>query len=406
MRDGAAAAANLRPGPQRRRQRWGLRVFIAGLLLWLAATGHAQTLLSPQPALYARVVRVSHSPDAGANGQLIASVTSFDSGNHVQLYRSLDEGASFSPLASLRDPEFAGGLCCGTLFELPRPVGDLAAGTLLWAGSVGQNNKDRRMQLKVYSSVDGGRHWSFRSKIVSPNTGGLWEPEFTLAGKGALVLFFSDESHPAQSQIINRARSDDGVHWADFTDTVASKVHADRPGMPVVRRLANGTYFMTFERCGPAACAVSYKTSPDGWDWGEPSAPGTVIRTPQGRFFAHAPTSAVLRDGAILLVGQMELEADGSVAAQNGRTLFLNLTGDPASRWMAAPAPVPVPGAFDNYCPNYSSPLLPSPDGGTVLEFASRYEGQRCLMYFGTGKLGLTQPTSEVEPAPSSALPR
>ncbi len=348
----------------------------------------AQSQLTAHDALYARLVRLTYADGTPNNGDILATVTSFNSGNHVGVYRSTDDGGTFTLLSRLTDPDFAGGLCCGTLFELPQAVGDLPSGTLLWAGSVGQNlTPDRRMQIKVYISRDAGKTWTYRSHIVSENKGGLWEPEFALARDGALVMFFSDESHPAQSQIVNRARTYDGMHWQDLTDTVATTVHADRPGMPIVNRLAKGTYFMTFERCGPAACSVAYKTSPDGWNWGDPTDMGTKITTQDGHFVEHAPTHRVLADGSILLVGQTERNADGTVAAGNGQTLFRNLAGDPARPWTALPAPVPVAGAYDNYCPNYSSPLLPVHNGSAILEFASHYSGANCLMFYAIGPL-------------------
>jgi hypothetical protein len=35
--------------------------------------------------------------------------------------------------------------------------------------------------------------------------------------------------------------------------------------------------------------------------------------------------------------------------------------------WTEVPAPIPVPEAKNNPCPNYSSQLLPAADGMTVL---------------------------------------
>ena len=347
----------------------------------------AQTLLSPNQSMYARVVRISHAANSQSNGQIVATVTGFAGGNHVDVYGSSDGGATFSVISTINDPNFAGGLCCGTLFELPQTVGSLAAGTLVWAGSVGQNvTTNRRMQIEVYTSSDEGHTWTYNSAITSPNTGGFWEPQFAIASDGALVMTYSDESQePTYSQLLAHTRTYNGTTWQDTANLVASTVSSDRPGMAVVNTLSNGTYFMTYELCGPAACTVSYKTSTDGWNYGDITNTGTAIRTPSGQFFEHAPTNAVLPNGTILLVGQVLLNSDGSTASGNGDTLFVNSSGTPAGAWSTITAPVSVPGAYSDPCPNYSSPLLPSTDGSSVLEFASNYSGSTCLMYYNSG---------------------
>jgi hypothetical protein len=81
------------------------------------------------------------------------------------------------------------------------------------------------------------------------------------------------------------------------------------------------------------------------------------------------------------------IEADGSTSKQNGQVLFLNDTADGSGPWRTMKAPVAVPEAYDNYCPNYSSPLLPLQHGQQILEVASRYVGKVCRMYYGTGAI-------------------
>lgn len=356
----------------------------AGLLLALsmgAAGARGETLLAPDAALYARAIRVSGS---GAP-QILASVTSFTNGTNVGIYAS-SNGQHFTPVGRIDDPDFNGGLCCGTLFELPQAVGILPRGTVLWAGSVGQGvTVNRRMTIKVYRSSDAGRTWSFLNEIASPNSSGLWEPEFTVASDGALVMTFSDETQAAYSQFLNHVRSYDGRSWQDASPVVASAAFADRPGMAIISRLASGERMMTFELCGPSNCAAHYKLSRDGWNWGAATDLGTAIRLPDGRYFQHTPYNTVLPDGTILLGGQVLANADGTKAAANGTLLFKNLWGYPTAPWSTIAAPVPVPDAYDNYCPNYSSPLLPLRGGTSVLEFASDYSNGQCLMQYGTG---------------------
>jgi hypothetical protein len=161
--------------------------------------------------------------------------------------------------------------------------------------------------------------------------------------------------------------------------------------MAVVTKLPSGTYFMTYELCGPAACTVFYKASADGWDFGDPANVGTKIQTGAGEWFEHAPVNAwspstSSTNGTILVVGQM-MDDNNGVSPGNGVTLFTNHSSNGSGPWTAVPAPVKVPDAYDNYCPNYASDLLPSADGKSLLELASDYSGSVCQTYFATGPL-------------------
>jgi hypothetical protein len=383
------------------------------LLLAWAMPAAGQTLLTNDPALYARVVRLSHNADATKNGNIVVAVTAFpSSGTEASIYSSAD-GVTFAKIGAVTDSDFSGGLCCGTLYELPSQVGTLPAGTLLWSGSVGQTSKTQPMQLKVYASEDQGKSWSYLSNCATgtnPGTtgGGLWEPQFTVASDGALVCIFSDETVAGHSQLLRQVRSYNGLTWQDSTYTVASTVQADRPGMAVVTKLPSSLYFMSYELCGPAACTVFTRTSTDGWGWGDATNMGNRVVTADGSWLEHAPTNAwapsASSNGTILLVGQMMFNNSGAVASGNGITILTNHSADVTGTWSTMPAPVKVPTAYDNYCPNYSSPLLPSTDGQSVLEFASNYSGSVCKMYYGTSAIlaGTLTPTLTVTPSSTS----
>ncbi|MFF2727823.1 RICIN domain-containing protein [Streptomyces sp. NPDC058008] len=357
-----------------------------------AATG---TPLRDGTGLYPRAVRLAHS--GSANGRVLASVVTFDGNNGVgAIHESTDGGTTFREVGRVTDPESAGGqgLCCSTLFELPRQVGALAPGTLLWASSAGQDEQNRRMALRVWRSNDVGRTWSYLSSCATASgTGGLWEPEFSVAADGALVCHYADETDPAHSQKLVASRSYDGVTWQGRHDTVASGWTPDRPGMPVVRKLPNGTYFMSYEICNPGGqyqCVVHFRTSADGWDWGSPTALGTRPETVDGKYFRAAPTIAWSPspgggpNGRILLVGQRLLNRDGTPAADSGRTVLVN-TENGSGPWFEIDSPVRVTDPAVNYCQNYSSPLLPSADGTRLLQIATDWDGSVCRPYFATG---------------------
>ncbi len=265
---------------------------------------------------------------------------------------------------------------------------------MLWSGSVGGDAPGRPMQIKIYRSTDRGATWSYLSNCaaatVNRSAGGLWEPEFTIAANGSLVCFYSDETAPGFSQLIHQVTSTDGITWTAPVRTIASGVQADRPGMIVVRKLPSGRYFMTLELCGPAACTVFYKTSANGIDWGPSSNVGARVETADGKWFLHTPTNAWAAvpgtaNGRIFVIGQI-LSSAGGVVAGNGQTMFYNDSADGSGPWrtMAAPVAVQSPPAASNFCQNYSSPLLPSADGRSVLELATDFDASVCKTYFAT----------------------
>lgn len=354
-----------------------------------AAVSAAAKPLRAGAGLYPRVVRLAHS--GSANGRVIASVVTFTGNAGLgSVYESTDAGRTFRQIGSIADSYGAAGkgACCGTLYELPRKVGTSPAGTLLWAAAFGRNvTPNRRMTIRLWRSLDHGRTWAYLSTIATAKTaGGLWEPELTVSSDGRLVAFYSDETDSRHSQKIVRVRSADGRAWTGRTDTVAFAAKAERPGMPVVRRLPNGHYVMSYEACGSRRCEVRLRTSANGWSWGKATTPGTRPSV-GGRHFAHAPTIAPRPDGSLLLVGQTLVTASGSAASGNGRTLFAGAKGG-AGTWRAVTAPVAVPDARNDYCPNYSSALLPAARGTSILEIATDYAGTVCTPYFATAATG------------------
>ncbi len=357
----------------------------------------------PKATFYPRLVRLAHGP-ASSNGRIIASTTG-------EIFESKDDGRSFTFLGEVPARSGSKLKCCETLFELPKTVGSLQAGTLLYAASYASGTAPA---IEVYTSTDQGSHWTYHSTpVLGPgekNHGGLWEPQFTVAKDGSLVMFWSDETFLCCSQKLMKIRTSDGVNWRDESDAVASTVEADRPGMIVVTELPTGVYFMTYEICGDPItgpkCAAYYRISRDGWNYGAASNLGTRIETADGKFFEHAPAniwspSPVAANGVIVVVGQVLHNADKSVAPQNGKVLFVNPLLDGSGPWTMIAAPVEVPHSYDNFCPNYSSALLPVRDGTALLEFASDYRAVKdCGMYFATkswkemtaGKSGPSQP--------------
>lgn len=383
---------------------------------WSSPAFAQRTAITTGEGLYPRLIRLSHSATPTNNGRMVASVTSFPGGvGEQQIYASDDGGTSFSRIGTINDPLFAGGLCCGGLYELPVAVGAMPAGTLLWAGSAGGNTPGSPMQLRIYRSNNRGATWTYLSNCMTGtvNRGtqdGLWEPEFTVAANGALVCFYADETVSGFSQMIQRVTSTDGINWSAPVRVLASGQPADRPGMPVVTKLPSGRYFMTFELCGPAACTAFYKTSPNGLDWGDASNMGARIESEDGRWFLHTPTNTWAAvpgtpNGRIFVTGQI-LSGTTGIGSGNGRTVFYNDSADGSGRWKVLPAPVTInaPPTTSNFCQNYSPPLLASADGRTLFGLATDFDNSSgravCLTYFGktstaaTLSLGVSAPNT------------
>ena len=345
--------------------------------------------LADEDGFYPRAIEL-------ADGTIIASLVSPQPSGRLggTIRESVDGGQTFEVVGRIDGDLSLGGLCCATLYELPAPLGALPAGALLWSASVGGDNPNAPMSIPVYASTDRGRTWSFLSRVVTASKprsqGGLWEPEFSQLADGSLICHYSDETDGAHSQKLVAKRTTDGTTWSAARNIVALTPFAARPGMPVIRKSPAGPYVLSFEICGTDGCASHLRFSADGWNWGTANDPGIRPQTIDGKHFRHAPTLAFSKtpgaNGRFYLIGQMLYDASGNVTGGNGTVILANTEGGHGN-WYALPAPVPVPEAYDNFCPNYSSPLLPLDDGRAVLEIASKWDGNRCRSFFARGPL-------------------
>jgi hypothetical protein len=367
------------------------------------------TLLQSTWSAYPRLVRLAHQADAARNGRIVASLTENAGGIwQAGFHASQDDGVSFTRVGTLRDSEFAKGLCCGSLFEMPQQVGTLPAGTLLFSASIGLDAVGALMEQRIYRSNDAGATFtridgaacgrSAVARVPGAVGSGVWEPEFFIAANGSLACIFSDETDPGHSQVLKLTTTSDGSSWSTPRVIVAGPSASDRPGMAGVRRLPNGTYAMSFENCSVAHldCSVRLKLSNDGLDWGALGTLGTRPQTAAGQYFRHTPTLAWLptpgeANGTLVLIGQIVSNgAQGVDAANNGRVLFVNTTADGSGPWrmVSAPIALPSPPSTSNWCQNYSTPLLPSVDGHSVLlmQTDSTVDGG-CNARYGRGVL-------------------
>jgi hypothetical protein len=187
----------------------------------------------------------------------------------------------------------------------------------------------------------------------------------------------------------------DGTNWSPPADMLIVKQRSGaRTGMPIPLRLPSGRYVMAYEICNldfKHQCAIYTRSSADGWNWGDPAALGTKVRSTAGRYPTHTPYIAYSPRpkgvGSIVLTSQTLVAENGRFAPGNGRTLLVKSLR-PNSGWREVPAPVSVPGARDNYCPNFSNVVLPSSNGASVLQLSTDYVGNTCRPFYGSGPLG------------------
>jgi hypothetical protein len=342
---------------------------------------------------YPRVIRL-------ADGTLLSSLTTWQ-GNQGEgiVSASTDGGATFHQIAVIKDPEAAGGdgICCSTLYELPSTVGGLPAGTVLWADTVGYTGAvtQHTTRQRLWASTDQGHNWEFVSDVaVTTSPYNTWEPSMSVAADGSLVVFYSDETDKANhDQKLVQVRSTDGLHWMDYRETVVSDQWSVRPGMANETRLPNGSYFMVYEVCNNDKvhlCSIYYRTSKDGWDYGDSLNLGTVIRTADGKYARHTPTVVWSPgpgpQGTILMISEMLVNNDGSVAPGNGGTILAN-DHLGAGSWYEIPAPIRLSGVDNTGCKNFSPSILPSRDGHSVLEVDTDLAGPTCQTFYATGRL-------------------
>ncbi|GCE28572.1 sugar-binding protein [Dictyobacter alpinus] len=327
---------------------------------------------------YPRIIRLAHN--GSANGTLMVISDGFVP------YKSSDNGLSWSALPA---PPAGSGICCPGLFELPTALGNLPAGTILLARTEGSGGS-----IELYASTNQGNNWSHRSTIATNGQGnglGLWEPEFAVDSAGNLVVYYSDERHQndGYNQLLaHEVSTDGGQTWGPEVYDVALNDNNARPGMARVVKLPTGTYVMAYEVCGNPGCSVHIRTSADADNWGSATDLGTQVYAGDNSYFVSSPGLAWSQagggNGELILVGKyLQNAANGH---QSGNTLFITTDLSGKGGWTAQPAPlsINVPGGGD-HCANYSTSLLPSADGTSLLEAAGSYASNgQCQMLVGS----------------------
>jgi hypothetical protein len=345
-----------------------LALLAAAVALVLPASGQAhavsrasQTMYTPPSgtpspgSLYPRAIRLQNS--GSSNGTLLATFEQYSSGTPVfPVYRSTDNGNSWTRISAISDTHNGfGNRYQPFLYELPTQIGNFPAGTILAAGNSIPNDLSTT-ELDLYASTDHGTSWSYVSSIATggeadPTNGKtpVWEP-FLMVSGSKLIAYYSDQRDPAHGQKIVHQVSTDGLSWGSVVDDVATSTYGDRPGMPVVAKLPNGNYVMTYEFWGApeGGFAVYYKISANPEAFG--SATAIALKATDGTQPKSSPYITWLPTGG----------ANGTlvVSANSSDDLFLNTQNGAANTWTRIASTVPG---------GYSRGLLPLADGHSLL---------------------------------------
>jgi hypothetical protein len=299
---------------------------------------------------YVTLVRLEHQPDASRNGRVLIAFE--ESGmKGMPIWESSDEGATWRFVMHVTDPTRKDNSQCNLhwqphLTEVARAVGSLSAGTILLSASSVCNSERGRManmQLQLHTSTDAGRTWQYRS-TVAEGTAELpvWEPNLQILDDGSLVTYYSSETHKADGYnqlLCHKVSKDQGKTWGPEVYDVAFPGGVERPGMPIVVRLPDRRYVMTYEAvAGPVPSQVYIKYSRDGLDWG-PEERGTPIQTQAGQYPVNCPVVSwfpLAGPSGVLLVSARGADGGGD---PGGRSLYWN-TNNGEGPWWEVPAPV------------------------------------------------------------------
>lgn len=271
------------------------------VLLAVPAYAYGPSVLYSSPsnaqdygALYPRTVELQHN--GSANGTLLATFEKVETFPNFPIYRSTDNGATWTQISQVNDTVNGWGNRNGAfLFELPQQIGSMPAGTILCIGlSAPADHSAERME--VYKSNDQGQTWQYVSRIAVSggyNTTPIWEP-FVLMANNKLIVYYSDERDKAHNnQKLVHQVTTDGVNWGPVVNDVAPTNVNLRPGMATVSRMANGQYLMTYEVVGLSGTPNNFKISADPESW-NPTDLGTTID------YGGSPVNMVLPNGRIL----------------------------------------------------------------------------------------------------------
>ncbi len=350
---------------------------------------------------YPHAIRLQHS--GSANGQILATferrttnaagtgpgtVTSPARGWVIK--RSTDDGATFGDLSLITPAESPGWpyLLQPHLLELEQASGGYPAGTLLM-GAVLADLTLGQTRMQVYRSTDRGVTWAHAGNVIATTSGHrAWEPHLVQLANGTIAVYYAHEGQghgPYSQTIVHRLSTDGGTTWgAATTDWQFPSLTAnlnDRPGMPTVARMGNGSYIMAVESCGfPGEhCQVRVKTSTDGLVWGTgPSDLGTRVQATSNHGVSRSPyiawTPAGGAKGTVMLVTE-EVTATPTDQSPAGNTRQTIVTNDQYGVGQWSELTAPLHWTAGGTLSGHRGAILPSVTGNSLLHLTPSWTG-------------------------------
>ena len=193
--------------------------------------------------------------------------------------------------------------------------------------------------LRVNSSLDNGKTWSFHSMIIetlqdSDNFNGVWEPHFGYIGDKLAVYYSNDSLNDAvekhEYQNIEYKFFENG-EWSEKHIACDGKKSDSRDGMPVWFQCSDGTYLLAIESTHlrdhkkekiKSSFVIELLQSDDGMNWNN----GSTVYIPSkknGGDYAGAPYVVQLPDGRLCVSFQTNenVEIEGVSDAWTARII-------------------------------------------------------------------------------------
>ena len=322
---------------------------------------------------YPTIIELCHQPNEANNGILLASGERWLGDYNCPIYKSVDKGESFETLTFVKDTLHRGtrSAFAPCLFELPRAVGDMPAGTIILGSNCINSGWDAGY-IVLFRSFDCGETWEAFKTIAggtkSNGTFGVWEPNFVVTDDGVLICYYSDETDPKHSQKLVYRCTSDGKNWDPPVDMVSLSNGGLRPGMPVVTRMNDGTYVLAYEIVGLAGNPVYCRYSDDPLNFGKVTENGKQPKV-NGATLAATPWISFLNvggsEGMLMLTGWRM----ASGTSKTGSDIFISM--DRGESWTSIPNFYSYKWGSDDDTWGYSVSFLLSSDGETLYYMAN-----------------------------------
>lgn len=324
-----------------------------------AATAPGTILMessSVQALGYSRVIKLS-------NGNLLVSHSVENGANSgsIRIYRSTNDGASFSLASTFSDSSAGWQIGAGAIYEV-------SSNTILLAYNLFNDNAyEQGQKLKIARSSDGGNSWTILSTLE--NNVWNWEPEFYRSSDGKLQLVYSYAStlkpynlSMFDQVIVRRESSDNGISWSARQTVVGAYGTSDDNGLGMARIVQAGSqYVMAFEWYDEGG-VVAITTSTDGKTWDNNWRNWKKVQTSNGWMFS---TPAITyQNGALIAVGKVYSNYWwGGDNVNNGKVVLYSRNGGASWSEMDAPFRFIKHGDKTNWSPT----LLPLSSGKLLM---------------------------------------